>query len=149
MTAAERMAAALARREALRAAEAEAYAEQQAADVEALVELEATHGFERVLRVDLGAWSPGKGAATMIVARVPTGADAIWRRFETKMGAAKKGTGDAQSAGVELATACLVYPEKGSMLYAGTLDLAPGILGNVALQIVNAVQGNAEKEKKD
>ena len=70
-TPAERIAAAQAKRAALQAVEAEAHAEQQATDLEALADLEATHGYERVFSVVLGGWTPGKGAATMVIARVP------------------------------------------------------------------------------
>jgi thiamine pyrophosphokinase len=40
----------------MRAALEEARAEQEATDLEALVELEAEHGFDRILRVNLRGW---------------------------------------------------------------------------------------------
>lgn len=145
MTAAERIAAAQARREALKVAEAEAHAEQQATDLEALVELEAVHGYSRIVRVDLAGWKPG--AASMVVARIPLGSEAVYRRFEQTVAKAKKDSGDAMAAGATLATACLVYPDDKALREA-TLDAAPGILQHVALQIVTAVQGAAEEQKK-
>lgn len=145
MTAAERIAALEARRTAMQAAEAEARAEQQAADLESLVELESLHGFGRIIRVDLSSWRAG--SATMVAARIPLGSEAVYRRFEQTVARAKKDSGDALAAGTLLATACLVYPADKDLL-AATIDAAPGILQHVALQIVTAVQGAAEEQKK-
>ena len=148
MSAADRIAAAQARRDAQRAAEAEAHAEQLANDLEALADLEAEHGYDRVLRVDLRGWKPGPGAATMVVARIPTKRDDIFKRFESMAARAKSGTDDGLKALHQLAEACIVYPARKSDELAATMDLAPGILSNRGLQLVQHVQGAAAEEKK-
>lgn len=154
MTPAERIAAALEKREKLKAAEAEAFAEQQAADIEALVELEAEHGFERILRIDLNGWKPGMGAATMVVARVPLASESLFKRFEQTIAKAKPNSTEGHTAAIQLGEACIVYPprpkpaEMAGSLYAATMELAPGVISNVALQVSKAVQGQAEEEKK-
>ena len=147
-TAAERIAAALAKREQLKTSEADARAEQYAVDLEALVDLEGEHGFDRIVRVDVGVWQPGKGAATMVVAKAPRGSEKVFKRFEEKIAKAKKdGSTAVLDAHHELAISCLVYPSDKKLLDA-TLDIAPGLLSHVANEIVKAVQGSAEDEKK-
>lgn len=148
MTPQERIAAALAKREAQKQAEAAAFAEQQATDIEALVELEAEHGFDRILRIDIKGWRPGSGAATLVAAKIPTGSSSLVRRYEQRVARAKQGTTEILDAGEQLAKACVVYPALDSELGKATLDLAPGILANVALQVIRHVQGEAEEEKK-
>lgn len=150
MSASDRIAAAQARREALKAAEAEAHAEQLATDLEALADLEAAHGFDRVLRVDLRGWKAGSGATTMVVARIPLRRESHVKRFEETAARAKSGTNEGLAALHTLAEACIVYPHRKdhAEAYAATMDLAPGILSNVGLQLVQAVQGAAEEEKK-
>lgn len=147
---ADRIAAAQARREAMKAAEAEAHAEQLATDLEALADLEAEHGFDRVIRVDLRGWKPGSGATTMVVARIPLRREDAVKRFEQTAARSKQGSDDGLKALHTLAEFCIVYPHRKdhAEAYAATLDLAPGILSNVGLQVVQAVQGAAEEEKK-
>jgi hypothetical protein len=149
-TAAERIAAVQAKRAALQATEKAAFDEQQATDLEALVALEEEHGFDRVLRVDVGGWKPGTGATTLMAARIPLASESYYKRFEQTVAKAKDGTTVKVEAGYTLARACLVYPsEKGEPeLYKATVDIAPGILSHLAHQIVKAVQGQAEEEKK-
>ncbi|MBP9863389.1 MAG: hypothetical protein KBD62_35920 [Kofleriaceae bacterium] len=143
-TAAERIAAVNERRERLKKEEAAAFAEQQANDLEALADLEATHGFDRVVRIDLNGWKPASGAATMIVVRVPLKSEDYFKRFEDTVSKPKS---DNLKATTQLASACLVYPSDKDLL-AATMELAPGILSNAGLQIIHAVQGRAEEEKK-
>ena len=146
VSAADRIAAAQARRDALKAAEAEMFAEKFATDLEALAELEAEHGEARVLRIDIGGWKPGAGAATMIVGRVPTKKDSIYKRFVDTVA---KQNADNVKATDTLAAACLVYPAREDAdLFAATMELAPGALTTLGLQLVKAVQGHAEEEKK-
>lgn len=147
MTPEERIAAAQARRDALKAAEAAAFAEQQATDLEALVELEAEHGFERIVRVDLTGWKSGSGAATMVVGRVPLKSESFFKRFVDTVA---KPNSDNVKATETLADACVVYPNRKDHpeLYAATMELAPGVLASVGLQIVKAAQGRTEEEKK-
>lgn len=150
MTPAERIAAVEARRAAARAEVAAAHAEQQATDLEALADLEETHGYERILRIDINGWAVGQGAATLVVTRVPKASEKVFKRFQETVEASKKGATASSAAAETLARSCLVYPspESAKALYDATIDLAPGILGHVALQIVEAVQGRAEEEKK-
>lgn len=147
VTPAERVAAANERRAALKALEAEAHAEQQASDIERLVDLEEKHGFDRVLRIDLGGWKPGAGAATMLVARVPLASEPAFKRFQDTI--AKPKTDHIEAANT-LAATCIVYPHRkdDKDLYEATLELAPGILSAVAAEVVKAAMGHAEEEKK-
>jgi len=125
-----------------------AFAEQQGKDLEELDLLEAEHGDERVIRIDLVGWQPGDGAATLVAAKLPRSSEMVFQRFQQKIGG-KKATGNTDlDAQDQLARSCLVYPAANSDLLRATLDAAPGILGHVAVQIVNAVQGKAALEGK-
>lgn len=151
MTAAERIAAAQARRDEMQAIEAEAHAEQLAADMEALADLEAAHGFNRVKSIPIGGvWQSGTGATTMVIVRVPLRRESVMKRFEETAARSKSGSDEGLKALHALAEACIVYPHRKDQAeaYAATLDLAPGILSNVGLQLVQAVQGAAQEEKK-
>lgn len=148
MSVAERKAALLAKREEQRLVEAAAHADQELTDLEALVDLEAVHGFDRVLRIDLKGWKPGAGAATLVAIRVPMKSESFFRRFESKV---SKPKADTLAAMHELAEGCVVYPdrEKQKDLYEATVELAPGVITMAADLIVKAVQGKADEEKKD
>lgn len=128
-----------------------AHKAQFAIDFVALVDLEEKHGFGRVLRVDLGGWKADVGAATLCVVRLPEGRDADFRRFEQTVAKAKReGTTQNLEAAHFLARACLLYPSEKEHpdLYKATLNLADGILTNLANQIAEAVQGKSPDEKK-
>ncbi len=148
LTPQERIAIAQSKREALRTLEANAHAEQQATDIEALVELEAEHGYDRVLRVDLVGWKPEAGASTMVIARVPLRSESFVQRFEKSISTPKA---DVLKAWHLLAEACIVYPSRkdAPALYEATMELAAGITSKVGELIVKAVQGKADEEKKD
>lgn len=147
LTPEQRVAAANERRAALKALEAEAHAEQQATDIERLVDLEEKHGFDRILRIDLGGWKPDAGAATLVAARVPLASEATFRRFQNTIGNPKA---DHTEAANTFAAACLVYPHRTNdeQLYKATIELAPGILIAVAAELSKAAMGHAEEEKK-
>jgi len=147
VTPAERIAAAQERRAALKAEEAAAFAEQQATDIEQLADLEEAHGFDRVLRVDLSGWKAGSGAATMVVVRIPLKSESFYKRYVDTVAAKNS---DPVKATETLAEACLVYPnpKRDAAMYAATMELAPGVLANAGLQVLHAVQGKAEEEKK-
>ena len=142
------MEAARAKREALKAMEADAFAEQQATDFERLVELEEEHGFERVKRLDVGCWKPGVGAATMVIVKIPTSSEKVFKRYQDTAAKAKEGTTSRTDAVVTLGASCIVYPERGSDLYKATIEIAPGIDGHAGAVVISTVQGNAEEEKK-
>lgn len=150
-TPAERIAAAQQRRDAIREEHAHAYAEQQATDLEVVAALEDEHGFERVLRIDVGGWKAGEGAATLVVVRIPKSSESVFKRYEQTVSKAKTGTTAGLDAAHMLAEACLLYPSKKNQkdLYDATMELASGIRSNMAFQIAKVVQGNAEEEKKD
>lgn len=149
-TAAARIAAALARRAKLQAVEADAFAEQQANDIERMVELEEEHGFERVQRLDIGGWKPGVGAATMVVVRIPTSSERVFKRYQDTAAKAKDGSTTRTDAVVTLGASCIVYPHRDTdkALHDATIELAPGIIGHAGAAVINTVQGNAEEEKK-
>ena len=147
---AERIAAAMAKRESIKASEALAFAEQQATDIEALVDLEGEHGFERIIRIDIDGWKPGVGAATMVVIRVPLSSEKVFKRFQDTFAKAKEGSTTKSDAGITLGRACVVYPSEKTdkALFDATIELADGVLAHAGGQIVGRLQGSAEEEKK-
>lgn len=147
----ERIKAALEKRAQMQAAEANAYAEQQASDIEALVDLESEHGFDRVLRIDLVGWKPGSGASTLVAARIPLGSEKVIKRFEDTVAKSKERTTANLTAMQTVGLSCIVYPdrEKQKELYDATIELAPAIVSKVGELVVKAVHGKAEEEKKD
>lgn len=139
-----------ARRAARKAAYEEAYETQKLLDLERLDELEEEHGYGRVLRVDLGNWRDGSGAVTLMVLRLPLASEAVFKRFQQQVASDKASTAAKVEAGEVLARSCVVYPNPKTEAdaYNATVEMAPGVLGNLALQIVTAVQGRAEAEGK-
>ncbi len=149
LTIEERRAAVLARRAALEAELATAYAEQEVADLEATADLEAEYGTGRIVRVAIRCWKPGVGAATCLVARVPEKRESFFRRFEQQLVKSKPESTARLDAMTTLAEACIVYPQRGGEMYNATVELADGVLSNIAKQITDLVQGKAEAEGKD
>lgn len=148
ISAQERIDAAQKRRQDRLAKEAEAKLEQQAADLEAIADLEEEFGHERVIRIELGAWTPGMGAPTSVAVRVPLGSEMNCAKFIERINKAKEGSKERLVAQDDLAKECWVYPPKGSDAYKAALEVAPLILSHSALQIVKASQGVAESEGK-
>lgn len=148
-TAQERIAAAQKRRADLAKLEAEKKLDQQATDLEAIADLEAEHGNDRVIRIELGAWKPGIGAPTSVAVRVPLASEKLCQRFIEQINRAKEGSKERLNAQDALATECMIYPEKGSEALKAALEIAPLILSHAALQIVKASQGRAEEEGKE
>lgn len=148
LTPEERKRAAEARRALLREEHTAAHAEQEAADMERVVDLEDEHGFDRVLRINLRGWKAGSGAATLVAARIPLSSERVVKRFEDTV---SKPKAENLKALHLLAESCLIYPSRKDEkeLYDATLELAPGLLSNVGHAIVEAVQGKVEEEKKD
>lgn len=144
-----RIAKAQERRKAIADAEKLPRLEQQAADLEAIADLEDSHGSERILRVDLRGWVPNRGAATLVAALLPESGDHKFARFQQVASKGDKLKGservDAQES---LARSCLAYPDPKTQkeLYEATIAIAPGVLGHVAKQIVEYVQGKAIEE---
>lgn len=148
-TAQERIDAAKARRMKTSEAEGEAKLEQEATDLEAIADLEAEHGFDRIIRIGLNAWKPGMGAPASIAVRVPLGSEKLCQRFIETINRSKEGAKERLTAQDALAVECWVYPPKGSDPYKAALEIAPLILSHAALQIVRASQGKAEEEGKE
>ncbi len=148
MTPAERIAQAEKRREAREKAYTEAFELQHADDLEALDRLEDEHGWGRIHRIDLTAWQPGTGAVTLIAAKLPLSSDATFKRFaQQSVGKDKKPAAVIES-GEAFGASCVVYPEPGSDAYKATVEAFAGVLGHVAVQVVQAVQGRAAEEGK-
>lgn len=148
MTAQERIAAVQARRARQAEGEANARLEQEATDLEAIADLEATHGNDRVIAITIGTWKPGVGAPARIAVRVPLGSEKLCQRFIEQINKAKEGSRERLTAQDALATECWEYPPKGSEGFKAALEVAPLILSHAALQIVKAAQGQAESEGK-
>lgn len=131
----------------------EAHAEQLAKDLERLDQLEEEHGYERVVRVNLNGWQPGHGAATFVVARLPMTSEIVYKKFQQQIQIPVKSAQDAKradQASDQLGEACMVYPDRKTEpeLYKATTELAAGIIGHLAAEVVRAVQGKAAEEGK-
>lgn len=148
-TAAERIAAARSKRDALQAVEETARDEQLANDLEAIADLEAEHGFERIIRIQLPGWTPGKGAPTCVAVRVPYAKEQKCKRFIQLINASKEHTRERIEASEQLGESCMVYPKLGTDEYKAALEIAPLILTHAAAQIVKASQGQVEKREKE
>ena len=148
-TAQERIDAARKRSADTASAQADAFLEQLATDLEAKADLEATHGFDRVRAISIqGVWKPGAGAPTLVCVVIPKGSDKLCQRFIETVNHAKEGSRERLKAQDDLASECWAYPVKGSESQKAALELAPLILSNAALQIVQASQGVAEETGK-
>lgn len=148
LTAQERIDAANKRRSQKANAESLLKLEQQATDLEAIADLEDTHGHDRIIRIELTSWTPGQGAPTSIAVRVPMGSEKNCAKFNDRINKAKEGSKEKLSAQDDLAKECWVYPVFGSDAYKAALEIAPMILNQACLQIMLASQGVAEKEGK-
>jgi hypothetical protein len=145
-----RLDAANERREAIKRELAAEQILQAAIDVEAITELEAVEGFNRVIAIDLGAvWKPGVGAPTRVAFTVPTESDGLCQRFIETINKHKEGSRERITAQNALAIECWRYPEKGSDGYKAARELAALVLSNAALQIVHAAEGRAQEQGKD
>lgn len=148
-TAQERIEAAQKRRSELARVEAEKKLDQEATDLEAIADLEAEHGNDRVIRIAISAWKPGVGAPTSIAVRVPLASEKLCQRFIEQINRAKEGSKERLTAQDSLATECIIYPAKGSDAFKAAVEIAPMILSHAALQIVKASQGKAEEMGKE
>jgi len=139
------------RRDARKAAGAEAREKQYAIDFARLDALEEEHGYERVLSIKLEGWDAKIGGPTLVVARVPRASEAIMKAFESDINKSKEGSPQRLAAQSTLARACLVYPDpsKEKEAFDAVMETAAGVLANVALQVVRRAQGVAESEGKD
>lgn len=124
--------------------------EQRLVDLEALDALEAEHGHERVFGVDLIGWQAGTGATTMVVYRLPLSSESVWRRFAQQANATNQSAQQKVDAAEALARVCIVYPSNKDApeMFRATVEQAAGILGNVAKQIAERLQGAAQQEEK-
>lgn len=144
----ERIDAIQKRREAKAKSEAEAKLAQEATDLEAIADLEDQFGFDRVVRINITSWAPGFGAPTSIAVRLPLASEMNCNKFIDRVNRAKEGSKEKLVAQDDLAKECLVYPALGSPAYLAAIELAPMILSNAALQIVQASQGAVASEGK-
>ena len=118
---------------------------QRAADLEALADLEVEHGNERIVQIDLVGWVPEKGAATMVIALLPNGNDAKFKRFIQQANESNLKAKGKVDASEMFGRGCIVYPSKVDHpdMLAATLALAPGVCAHVAREVVVYAQGKA------
>lgn len=126
------------------------YLEQEIRDRERQRELEREHGYNRVLAVPFTAWKPNVGAATRFVVLLP---DARTRQFKIMQRAIARLKDDREEQVEEverLARNCVRYPhpERDKKMYQATANLAPGIMGNLAKQIIDKVAGREADTRK-
>jgi hypothetical protein len=135
-----------------------AYKAQHLKDLRAYVALVDEYGIDRVTKVGIGGWKPG-GAVTMVVAKRARKSDNLYKRFTDMVRRSSKGEkvdpDEVARAGDLLAESCILYPafpKKGGEptdgAYEATLELTPGLLSNVAAEIVKAAMGKAAEEGK-
>lgn len=148
LTAKERILAAQKKRDAVKTSEEEPRDEQLATDLERIADLEAEHGYDRIIRIDLTGWRPGMGAPTLVGVRVPMQSEKKCQRFIDQINRAKEHSKERLTAQDLLGESCMAYPEPGSDAYKAALEIAPLILSHAAAQIVKASQGQAEEEGK-
>lgn len=133
------------RREARRKALAVEHEKQFELDLVELDRLEAEHGYERVMRIDLPGWDPSIGGPTMVVMRIPKHSEAIIKAFEQEVNKSKEGSPVRLSAQASMARACMVYPDPSMASnksdFDAVMDTAPGILAQAALQVIKRAQG--------
>jgi hypothetical protein len=149
LSAKERIEAAQKRRAECQEREAAEREEQEATDLEAIAELETEFGFDRIIRIDLGAWKPGMNAPASVAVRVPLGSEKLGQRWIEQINKSKEGSKERLTASDALAAECWVYPPKGSEALKAALELAPLIMSHAALQIVKASQGKVEDREKE
>jgi hypothetical protein len=130
-------------------AHAESYDEQRTIDLEHIDALEEEHGHGRVVAIALRGWRPG-GAVTTMAFRLPVASEASFKRFQQVANSDKAPTAAKVEAAEMLGAACVVYPDRKTdkAAYDATVELAPGVLGHAANEIVIAIQGDAEREGK-
>ncbi len=137
-----------AQRTKLRAALDDNRAEQNAKDMAEVLRLEEEMGYEAVEVVYLARWSAP--ATTLVVAEIPRAADHRFKRYQQQANSNKASGAKKIEAGDTFARSCLLYPSPKDQteLFEETINVAPGLLGHVALQLVVAVQGREQDEGK-
>ena len=136
------------RRAEMRSANDDARAAQHVADMAEVLRLEEEHGYEAVEVVQLARWAPG--ATTLVAAKIPRASDNFFKRYRQTAGSDKASAGTKIDAGDQFSRSCLLYPHPKNQveLFEATINVAPGLLGHVALQLVLAVQGREIEEGK-
>jgi hypothetical protein len=124
--------------------------EQYADDMEAQAELEVQHGEARVVAFPLDCWTPGRGAATMLIAVLPETRDSKVKRLQQIASNDKISAAEKLEASEALARQCIVYPGKKTHeeMYNATVELAPGVLNHAARHIYKRIQGRELEEGK-
>ena len=147
-SAADRIVAAQAKRDAIKLTEDTARQEQFAIDIEAIVELEAEHGYDRIVRIDIGSWKPDMGAPTCVAVRIPLNSEKKFKRFLDQINRAKEHSKEKLEAQGLLARSCFVYPALDSAEFTAALEVGPGLLEHAAYEIIQRSQGKAAEEGK-
>lgn len=128
-------------RRAERRAKAEAERQAQyAADLAALDALEEKHGVTNIAHIEV-PFTPG--FPTLIVARTPAPSELKRYRDRTRRNPDGGAAPDTGKAAEELATVCLVYPEREQ--FAGLLAARPGIGAQLGLAAIGLAVGDEGK----
>lgn len=121
--------------------------DQEATDLEAIVELEAQHGFNNVAVLELPYL--GEGLPVRVAVRAPTAAE--FKRYRAKCVPMKDGRnneipGDPFAAAEQLAATCFVYPARDVL---DTLCAArPGLLVQLGVQAAKLASAEEERQGK-
>ncbi len=143
LTAAQRIAAAEARRQAKTDAEKAAREEQHANDLEAIEALEATLGQKVYPSKQVTQWKAG--LPVIVGIRVPTHVE--YKRQVSRLNRAN-GNGDAKvSAQNELANACWVYPED-QATRDEMLQVNSGLIASIGLYVNKLAEAEFTEEGK-
>lgn len=133
------------RRAERKAATQRARDDQYAKDLEALDELEASHGDENVSRLAVNGFRPG--LPTFVVVRVPT--DVEYKRFSQTVRRAKDNNEAKAQAVEQLGAVCLVYPSKDDEeTRKALLSAFPGIIPSAGVEATRLAEAQRETEGK-
>ena len=132
-----------AKREARKAAAAEARDAQAAIDTDAISELEACLGDSAVRALNV-PHAPGRVAK--VAFRCPNAAE--YKRYRDGIKQRKDGKpGDVAAAHELLGASCRVYPDDAA--FAALCEAAPGVVGHMGARAAALAAGEAEAEGKD
>lgn len=117
---------------------------QRAKDLEALDELEAERGVERLVRIELARYA--EGCPTMVVFGMPEKVQA--KRFQDMSRDRGDKKGDTIEAARQLAEVLVIYPARDSELWSKTKETFTFVCEHGALEAIKAAQGKAAEEGK-
>lgn len=133
-----------ARRDAMRAEQEKARAEQHEIDLAALADAEEEHGYDSVRSLVVRGYK--KGLPTMAIVKSP-GGTAFYKRYSDQV---RNSKGDAKKVGEAqelMGEGCMIYPPPGDVRRE-MAKAFPGLLVSCGIEAVKLAELDAEEEKK-